>query len=152
MNALTSLCLNGIPIFSSAEQTVLTAFGVAGSLIVLMYGPIILLWIVLTTYFPKLVKIVKEKAMHAIPQRGRDRLAIRFFIILIPILTVPGFWGIFRLRSIQRSLAIATNNAYVDNEWTFGQVVAVMLFVPVFTELGFSAMQDEPTTESLSSE
>jgi len=117
-----------------------------------MYGPIILLWIVLTTYFPKLAKIVKEKAMHAFPQRGKDRLAIRFFIILILILTVPGFWGIFRLRSIQRLLAIATNNAYVDNEWTFGQVVAVMLFVPVFTELGFSAMQDEPTTESLSSE
>lgn len=130
----------------------MTVFGVAGSLIVLMYGPIILLWIVLTTYFPKLAKIVKEKAMHAFPQRGKDRLAIRFFIILILILTVPGFWGIFRLRSIQRLLAIATNNAYVDNEWTFGQVVAVMLFVPVFTELGFSAMQDEPTTESLSSE
>lgn len=56
-------------------------------------------------------------------------------------LSIPQIWGVLRLRGIQKALADTTNNAYVDNQWTFGQVVAVMLFAPVATEIGYSLMK-----------
>lgn len=60
-----------------------------------------------------------------------------FLSIAVPLLTIPQLWGVLRLRGIQKGLADATSNVYVDNQWTFGQVVAVMIFVPVFTEVGY---------------
>jgi hypothetical protein len=48
-----------------------------------------------------------------------------------------------RLRGIQKGLADATKDVYVDTQWTFGQVVAVMIFVPVFTEVGYVWLKDK---------
>ncbi len=65
-----------------------------------------------------------------------------FLSIAVPLLTIPQLWGVLRLRGIQKGLADATSNVYVDNQWTFGQVVAVMIFVPVFTEVGYLWMKE----------
>ncbi len=62
------------------------------------------------------------------------------FIVLI--LTIPQFWGLLRLRGIQKAIALSSGTDYVDNQWTFGQVTAVMLFVPVFAETGYLMLEE----------
>jgi hypothetical protein len=147
--ALTNLCLTGVQILSPAESKVLDAFGAAGSIIVTLYGLLYLLWFIAVRQFPNLPKgidkrtelyMTKEKKQKFYAQS--DKIALRTLIVLIPILAIPQFWGVFRLRNIQKSLAGATSNAYTDNQWTFGQVVAVTIFAPVFTEMGYSLIDN----------
>lgn len=47
------------------------------------------------------------------------------------LLSIPLLWAIFRLREVQKALATATASVYLDNEWSFGQVVALAVFAPV---------------------
>jgi len=142
MDALDSLCLTGVPVLTSTEQTILKVFGAAGSIIISIYGLAYLIWFILQRQYSTQAKCVQKKLFSVLPSTHRGQVAISALAILVPILTIPQFWGIFRLREIQRSLAGATSNAYVDNQWTFGQVVAVTIFAPVFTEMGYLMIQN----------
>jgi len=136
-NNLTSLCLSGVEYLSTAEQKVLSGFGAAGSITITTYGLLSLLWFITTRRFPETAKVVRHKFSLDFLQKNRKQNTIWFVIFLVPLLTIPQLWGVLRLRAIQKGLANATGNVYVDNQWTFGQVVAVMIFIPVFTELGY---------------
>ena len=97
-------------------------------------------------YCPRIdMKIIQHICKHprSIPENYRSsKFLIRSLVVLVPLLTIPQFWGLVRLRGIQKALANSTTNAYTDNQWTFGQVVAVMIFAPVFTEVGYSWLQE----------
>jgi hypothetical protein len=141
-NSVTSLCLNDTQPLSKTEQTVLSAFGAAGSILVSLYGLVYLVWFIIQRQSHRQARWIRSK-VRSIPNRYRtSTVAIRGLVVLIPILTIPQFWGVIRLRGVQKALAKSTNNPYTDNQWTFGQVVAVMIFAPVFTEVGYSWIQD----------
>ena len=59
--------------------------------------------------------------------------AAPLFIILG--LTAPMLWVIFHLRVLQEQLAKRAELDYGGNEWGFGQVVSIVLFVPVGVEM-----------------
>lgn len=66
--------------------------------------------------------------------------------LLLPLLlSTPILWAIFRLRGIQRELARVTGSAYVDNDWSFGQVVSIVLFVPVAVEFAQARLEEVET-------
>lgn len=136
-NNLTSLCLSGVEYLSTAEQKVLSGFGAAGSITITTYGLLSLLWFITTRRFPETAKIIRHKFSSNFLQANRKQNTIWFIIFVVPLLTIPQLWGVLRLRDIQKGLANATGNVYVDNQWTFGQVVAVMIFIPIFTEVGY---------------
>jgi hypothetical protein len=136
-NTLTSLCLSGVKYLSVAEQRVLSDFGAAGSTIISAYGLLCLLWFIMAQQFPKQANAIRQKASSLLPESSRRRYMIGCLNIAVPLLTIPQLWGVLRLRGIQKGLANVTSNVYVDNQWTFGQVVAVMIFAPVFTEVGY---------------
>lgn len=134
---LTSLCLSGVEYLSTAEQKVLSGFGAAGSITITTYGLLSLLWFITARRFPETAKLIRHKFSSNFLQANRKQNTIWFVIFVVPLLTIPQLWGVLRLRGIQKGLANATGNVYVDNQWTFGQVVAVMIFIPVFTEVGY---------------
>jgi hypothetical protein len=141
-NNLTSLCLSGVAYLSVEEQKVLGDFGAAGSIIISTYGLSCLLWFITTRQFPKQEKAIRHRLSSIFPENGQKRYMIGCLNIVIPLLTIPQLWGVLRLRAIQKGLASATGGVYVDNQWTFGQVVAVMIFAPVFTEVGYLWIQE----------
>lgn len=145
--SLTSLCLSGVNYLSVEEQKILSDFGAAGSVTITIYGFVCLIWFIITKRFANKAKAIRRKVASFCPKTRRRKYALACLNIAIPLLTAPQLWGILRLRGIQKALANATNNVYVDNQWTFGQVVAVMIFVPVFTEAGYLWITGKSETE-----
>ncbi|CZR57808.1 uncharacterized protein PAC_07697 [Phialocephala subalpina] len=140
-DTLTTLCLTGVKPLSNAEQRVLSGFGAAGSLLVTLYGLALILWFIGERLLPDHAETMKKRTTSFISKEQWRIYIITIVLVLVPTLTIPQFWGLLRLRGIQKALANATGNAYVDNQWTFGQVVAVMLFAPVATGMGFAKMK-----------
>ncbi|KAF8860938.1 hypothetical protein BDZ45DRAFT_724229 [Acephala macrosclerotiorum] len=140
-NTLTTLCLTRVQPLSNAEQRVLSGFGAAGSLLVTLYGLASLLWFIGERLLPDYAETIRKRTTTFVSEKQWRRYIIATVLVLVPTLTIPQLWGVLRLRGIQKALADATNNAYVDNQWTFGQVVAVMLFTPVATEMGFALIK-----------
>ncbi|KAK1655822.1 hypothetical protein BDP81DRAFT_388712 [Colletotrichum phormii] len=50
-------------------------------------------------------------------------------------------WCIFRLRSIQAAAASNMGSEYAGNDWGFGQIVGIIIFAPVPTEMLFAAWE-----------
>jgi hypothetical protein len=140
-NTLTSLCLAGAETFSHRAQKILNGFGATGSLFISIYGLAYLLWFIAKRQFRKQADSLENKISARVSNEQRRIYIVGSMLVIIPLLTVPQFWGVLRLRSMQKALADATSNAYADNQWTFGQVVAVMIFAPVFTEVGYLVVQ-----------
>jgi hypothetical protein len=134
--AVALICMLPL-IYPMLEQQVLSGFEAAGFIVITTYGLLSLLWFIITRRFPERAKVIRHKLSSTFPQANRKQNAIWCMNIAIPLLTIPQLWGVLRLRGVQKRLADATSNVYVDNQWTFGQVVAVMIFVPVFTEVGY---------------
>lgn len=141
-NSLTSLCLTGVKYLSAAEQRVLSDFGAAGSTAISTYGLLCLIWCITTKRFPNQAKELRQKLSSISTETRRRQYTLGCLNLVVPLLTIPQLWGVLRLRGIQRELANTTSNVYVDNQWTFGQVVAVMIFAPVLTEVGYLWLQE----------
>jgi hypothetical protein len=139
---LTTLCLKDVNTLTEKEQKVLSSFGAAGSIVISIYGFGYLLGFIAKRQWQEKTEVFQRKISSHLQKRNWERHLIRSWILLILVLTVPQIWGVLRLREIQKALARATGNFYVDNQWTFGQVVAVMLFAPVFTEVGYMFVRE----------
>ena len=67
----------------------------------------------------------------------RLRQALVLSMIMIPLLACGLLWTVIRVQQFQRQMAAATHSEFSDGEWTFGQVIAVTVFVPVLVEAWF---------------
>jgi hypothetical protein len=105
------MCLREVAVLSSKEQTVLSGFGAAGSILVSIYGLGYLLWFIFRRLDEDRSDDIRKRISSAFPNLDKSRLEIVAITVLIPVLTIPQFWDIFRLRNIQRSLAGTINNA-----------------------------------------
>ncbi|CAH0043685.1 unnamed protein product [Clonostachys solani] len=57
-------------------------------------------------------------------------------LMLVPLgLAVPLLWVIFHLRGLQEELARNMEEDYGGNNWGFGQIVAVVLYLPVAVDM-----------------
>jgi len=130
---------------SGRENLIMAAFELLGSLLIMLTAG----WIII-----KAVPISREKEEERqIWQLGRrlwhhvadltekvwggeTLLSQVTFVALPPMLAVPLLWGIIRLRQAQSQLAETTEASYVGDEWGFGQVVSIVIFAPVFVEVG----------------
>jgi len=57
--------------------------------------------------------------------------------VLVFVLLVVQFWAFFRLRRFQADMTEAAGGDFSDGQFTFGQIVAVVLFAPVLVEVLF---------------
>jgi hypothetical protein len=56
--------------------------------------------------------------------------------IVFAVLVVQ-FWAFFRLRQFQADMTKAAGDDFSDGQFSFGQIVAVVLFAPVLVEVLF---------------
>ncbi|KAK4160732.1 hypothetical protein QBC43DRAFT_112034 [Cladorrhinum sp. PSN259] len=69
---------------------------------------------------------------------SKDAAWLRYILIFVPtLLAVPLFWGFWKLRTIQKNLSEMTRGTYEGDEWGFGQVMAITIFLPVAAEMIF---------------
>ncbi|PTD08745.1 hypothetical protein FCULG_00010738 [Fusarium culmorum] len=52
-------------------------------------------------------------------------------------LSVPLLWVIFTLRKVQEEMSGSMGQEYAGNEWGFGQIVSIVLFIPVAVEMAY---------------
>ena len=129
---LSDLCFgNNVLQLSGHEQAILKGFGTAGSVFVWIWGLGYLSWYILDNQHPAVAQMLRKKAVGIRFGRNKDAAIISLLLVVIPILTIPQIRGVFRLREIQGALAESTDDSYTDDEWGFGQIVAVLLFAPV---------------------
>jgi hypothetical protein len=69
------------------------------------------------------------------------RLLVVFNILLFG---VPQLWAILRFRAMQQALAVSIRASDQDKSWSFGQIVAVVIFLAVLLELVYVYMKGPP--------
>jgi hypothetical protein len=57
--------------------------------------------------------------------------------VLVFVLLAIQFWGFFRLHSFQKDITTTAGGDFPDEQWTFGQIVAVVVYMPVVVEVVF---------------
>jgi hypothetical protein len=136
-NTLNVLCFTGVQQLTDGEKSVIEDFGTAGSIILSLFVVCPFLWTILQSLDLSVVKLVEAEFSVLRGKRGMQSLGPRAMLVLIPLLTVPEIWGVFRIRNVQESFTNALGTEYSDNQWTFGQVVAVVIFAPVIVEVAY---------------
>ena len=60
-----------------------------------------------------------------------------FLCMVVFSLLIAEFWTFFRLRRFQNDMTKAAGGVFFDERWTFGQIVAAVVFFPVAVEVLF---------------
>ncbi|KAK4447790.1 hypothetical protein QBC34DRAFT_381924 [Podospora aff. communis PSN243] len=142
--AITDLCFGGVEYVTGNEDYILSVFQLMGSLFVFLF--------IIGFSVPAILQQVRdvygegnavEQKVGGWVERGAEvcRLrAVRGVLLSLPcFLSVPLLWGFWRLRDLQGQLAASMGVDYEGNEWSFGQVMAITVFVPVGAEMIFAA-------------
>ncbi|KAL0937210.1 uncharacterized protein CTRU02_206941 [Colletotrichum truncatum] len=70
----------------------------------------------------------------------KSNALIRVLLLLVPtVLAGPLLWCIFRLRSMQSIALEKLGSDYTGDEWGFGQIIGIVIFAPVVTDMTFAA-------------
>jgi len=126
------MCFVGVSALTIAESKAIEAFGILSSLFVTIA--------VLVVVVRELVRAFPIRLPFVSPvSTGPARNSIKCtLLVVIPLLAVSQFWSIFRLQALQQQMARTAGNADGDDDWTFGQIAAVTVFVPVFVEMWYT--------------
>jgi hypothetical protein len=121
---------------SPATETFVTACGIASYLLVSV--------IVITKILASILEDYETRFLVWLRRRNtkmKSKWSARLYHILCVTafgLLVVQFWAFFRLRQVQKDINVAAGADFLDGRWTFGQIVAVTVFVPVLVEIVFS--------------
>ena len=140
-NVIETACTAGVDAVSNHEIIAMDFFSVAGSVFVCLLALTKIIWLAAQRHH-KDSRLVQR--VHGLLSRNSSQLS-RLSIVLfvaIPIIAVSQLWTIFRLRNFQQQIAENAGNADLDSQWTFGQIAAVTIFVPVAVECGFAWLYD----------
>ena len=130
---IQSMCLAKVDPTTSNEIVAMDIFSsVAGSLFVCSLGLGKVIWLAIKIYhgesrFVQYFHNKNSKWMHS------TQLALAL-AVPVPLIAVSQLWTVFRLRRFQEQVLANSGNVDLDAQWTFGQIVAVTIFVPVDVE------------------
>ena len=147
-DVIQSMCLANVDPITSNEVVAMDVFSVAGSLFVCSLGLGKVIWLAIKKHhgesrFVQYFHNKNSKWMHS------TQLALALFVP-VPLIAVSQLWTVFRLRRFQEQVSANSGNVDLDAQWTFGQIVAVTIFVPVLVECWFTWLcgRDWETSES----
>ena len=136
-NTIANACFRDVHTLSSQERSLITSFGIISYLLLSVViiskitvsiidgsSDIELPWLRILSFEPK----ENERL-------GLYARSLLEFIITINL--VIQFWAFFRMRDVQSVMVRAMGESFSDGQWTFGQIVAVLVFVPVAVEVVF---------------
>ncbi|KAK0515366.1 hypothetical protein JMJ35_002745 [Cladonia borealis] len=133
---IQSMCVANADPITSKEVVAMDVFSVAGSLFVCLLGLTKVTWLAIKKHHgqSQFVQYVHNRSSK---WRHTTQRAVALFV-LVPIIAVSQLWTVFRLRRFQEQVSANSGNADSDAQWTFGQIVAVTVFVPVLVECWFT--------------
>lgn len=121
---------------SATTERFVTACGIMGYLLVSI--------IVITKTLAFILEDYETRWIVALRRRSA-KLKLKWSALLYNALCVAvfallavQFWAFFRLRQVQKDINVVAGADFPDGRWTFGQIVAVTVFVPVLVEVVFS--------------
>ena len=130
------MCLANVDPIKSKEVVAMDVFSVAGSLFVCSLGLTRIIRLAMTKHHGQ-SRFVQYFHNRSFKWRYSTQLALALFV-LVPIIAVSQLWTIFRLRRFQEQVSANSGSVDSDTQWTFGQIVAVTIFVPVLVECWFT--------------
>ena len=137
-NTIQAICItNEVRPITNAESTIMSIFGVSGSLSISLFTISKLVWLAVGKHHgnARLVRFLRDRYSKS---RFRTIEFSAAVFILLPVLAISQIWTIFRLRQQQLQISIASGNLDSDEEWTFGQIAATILFMPVLVECWYA--------------
>ena len=139
--AIATICLANVNSITNQETLAMNFFSVAGSLFVSILAVVKIVWLSMNRQHENSRAVLYIRSRWLGVAKFRSLASIGLFI-LIPVFATSQLWTIFRERSYQRQIAQASGNKDADSEWTFGQIAAVTIFVPVVVECWFAWLYD----------
>ena len=143
---IEQLCWTDGSNLSKQETVAFDVFAIGGSIFLSSVVVGTLIWMLLIRRRPDLVKRLKESGILTVnifkmisPKTARLLMVFNVFLW-----AVPQLWAILRFRAMEQALAISVGVSDLDNSWSFGQIVAVVIFLPVILELGLVYMKGPP--------
>ncbi|MCJ1270355.1 hypothetical protein MMC22_010251 [Lobaria immixta] len=132
-----TMCIGDVRQPTNGETLATDIFGVMGSSFVSLCVVIKLIFHALQRQHPgsTLLKFIRQRCLKVGTQDFP--LSSTLFLIL-PVIGITQIWTILRLRQFQQQISNASENLDLDCQWTFGQVAATTIFVPVLVECCFT--------------
>ncbi|KAL8688388.1 MAG: hypothetical protein Q9218_005688 [Villophora microphyllina] len=142
-NIIEASCTAGVKSISKQELGAQQFFGVAGSLFIFLCSLTKIIWLGMQRQHAdsKLVRRIR---------RYRDLVGADMslpFLVFLPIFAISQVWTILRLRQFQSGIAQNAGNVDYDSQWTFGQIAAITVFMPVVVECWFSWTNSKDSLE-----
>lgn len=131
---IENVCLRSINSMTTSQGNLITAVGVMSYLFITA--------IVIFKMLSSMTKGSRNKKLTWIHRLDEilDLLTsygcivgLGVLVFVVMLLTVQ-FWAFFRFRRLQCDMLEAAGSDCVDQEWSFGQIVAIAVFVPVLAE------------------
>ena len=140
-NVIATACTAGVDAISNPEILAMDFFSVAGSVFVCLLALTKIIWLAIQRHHKDSRVVQQARKFWSKNSVRLSRLSIALFIT-IPVIAVSQLWTVFRLRRFQQQIAQNAGNYDSDSQWTFGQIVAVTIFVPVVVECCFAWLYD----------
>lgn len=134
-NMLQNICLSGTSPPSEAEYRSMNAFGIMSFLLTSLFAISKIVMAGIRRHYDH-----RLQQHHKLVSKVQERLHIvkQILIVCIPFLSIGLIWSYLRLQSFQTHITNALSTENSISEWGFGQVVAVIVFLPVIVEALFS--------------
>lgn len=132
------ICYQDVRVVSNAEDRFMTAVAIISfiPLSLLAFGRIVVLG-VRKHHTQSAIYVRMAVVLQGNKLARRFRQGLVLSLGAIPLLACGLLWTVVRNQSFQKQMTAAAGNDFADGQWTFGQVVAVTVFVPVLVEAWF---------------
>jgi len=138
------LCFGNVRYLDFWESQLLAATEMASSLLIYLF----LFWHLITAHIQMIESdeedisgltgglVLIRRRIQSVRKRSKPLIAL---CLLVPA-ALDGIllYCIFRLRHIQSQMAQGLGGQYAGDEWGFGQIVSIIMFVPVLMEMAFT--------------
>ncbi len=138
---IETACNASVDAVSDREILAMDIFSVLGSVFVCLVALTKIIWLALQRQH-KDSRLVRGVRGLWSKRRSQVSLLPIVLFVAIPIIAISQLWTVFRLRSFQQQMAQNAGNDDPDGQWTFGQIAAVTIFVPVAVECCFAWLYD----------
>jgi hypothetical protein len=122
---------------NSYERNLITAFSIIGYLLLTIVVVSKIILPVMNDETERWGRWVAMCARVFDDSKGVDARLWTSISAIVSTVLVIQFWAFFRIRMLQKSMTEAAGGNFPDEQWTFGQIVAVIVFLPVVTEIAF---------------
>ncbi|KAF1967220.1 hypothetical protein BU23DRAFT_573394 [Bimuria novae-zelandiae CBS 107.79] len=136
-NKIYDACFSGVETLSEQDQNAMLGFGITSWLVIIV---IVVSWMIISSLkeqLEKVTKIVKDGPIGKHTDRVRTIFSWSLLNFVVLLLLLGQLWTFFRLQRFQRGMVLAAGRDPADNHWSFGQIVSVVLFMPVLVEVMF---------------